>query len=142
MSFKEKSIWISLIITVLIFGFYFVFTFTTIKNISPEEAAGTIAGIFIGVIILTIVMEIFLHSILAIAFRKEAKQGEDERDKLIELKGSHFSYIILAVGVWITGISLLFGSTPIMTANILLLFFIMAEIVGFAVQLYFYRRGI
>ena len=141
MSFKEKSIWISLIVTILIFGFYFVFAFTEMKNNSPEGALGTIAGIFIGVIILIIVMEIILHSVIAIVFRKEASEKEDERDKIIELKGSRFSYIILAVGVWITGFSLFFVSSPIMMAHILLLFFILAEITGFATQLYFYRRG-
>ena len=141
MSFKEKSIWVSLIVTIIIFGFYFVFAFTTIKNNSAEAARTSLLGIFIGTIILITVIQIILHIVLAITFRNEAVKGEDEREKLIELRATRISYFFLVAGVWISGLSLFFAPSSILIANIILLSFILAEIAGFTSQLYFYRRG-
>ncbi len=109
MSFKEKSIWVSLIVTIIIFGFYFVFAFTTIKNNSAEAARTSLLGIFIGTIILITVIQIILHIVLAITFRNEAVKGEDEREKLIELRATRISYFFLVAGVWISGLSLFFA---------------------------------
>ena len=140
MSFKEKSVLGSLIFTVIVFGYYFTRAFGLINN--TESGLADSAVLFIGVVILIIILEIILHTILAIVHRKESIQTNDERDNLIELKATRISYYILIFGILTAGISLLFVLTPLLLANIILFFFIIAEITGFSMQLYYYRKGV
>lgn len=139
MTFQEKSIWVTVVVTVIIFGYYFTQAIIIISNPSIPEVA--LIGLFIGVTVITIIVQIVLQSVLAIANRKDAEKGEDERDKLIELKATRISYFILIFGVWTTCISILIISSTIILANLLLFFFIIAELTGFISQLIYYRRG-
>ena len=138
-SFQEKSIWISLVITILLFGLYFVMAFIVFTN--PYDPNTNLVGLFIGVIILYVIFQIVLHSLVAIVHKKEADKSLDERDNLIELKATRISYFILVLGVWVTGTSMLPGSS-LMMAHIIMFFFVLAEIVGFLIQLFYYRRGV
>jgi len=140
MSFQEKSTWVSLGITLLIFGAYFTFAFGVFSD--AETPAGVLIPVFIATVVATTIIQAFLHTILGIAFNKEAEKGADERDHLIELRATRISYFILVFGVFATGVSMLLTASPIMMANIILFFFILAEVVGFSIQLFYYRRGI
>ncbi len=140
MTFKEKSTWVHLVTTIIIFGFYFSKTFTVFfssKTVDPN-----LFNLFISAVILLIIIEIILHIILGILFYKQSEKGEDERDNLIELKATKVSYFILVLGVWITAASIIKITSPFILANIIMAFFILAEIVGWSIQLFHYRRGI
>lgn len=137
MSFKEKSIWISLVTTILIFGYYFLRIFQMANN---EEATHTeIAVFFISVIVLIVIVETILHILLAIFHRPEA---EDERDRLIELKATRNAYYLLVAGVFTAIVGFVVSAAPILVAHIILFFFILAETGAFITQLFYYRRGI
>lgn len=140
MSFKEKSILSSLILTVVVFGYYFVQAFNTIDS-SLLEITNRV-GFFIGAVVFMVLLEIVLHIVLAITNKNESNKPNDERDSLIELKATRISYYILVVGIFTVGISILFSFDTLLLANIMLLFFVIAEIVGFSMQLYYYRRGV
>lgn len=140
MSFQEKSIWISLVSTILIFGYYFTQAISVFKN--PDVHKTNLIGLFVGVIFLVVIIQIISQSILALVNRKEAEKGEDERDHLIKLKATRMSYFILVFGVWVTGISMLILPSPLVMANIIMFFFILSEIAGFTSQLLHYRRGV
>ena len=139
-SFKEKSVWSSLIITVLIFGYYFARVFTALREPVPDTTA--IIRLFIGMVLFMIVIEIVTHIVLAITFRKEANEEHDERDKLIELKSTKISYWILISGVLITGVNMLTMTSPLVSVNILWFMFILAEVTGDITKLYYYRKGV
>jgi hypothetical protein len=140
LSYKEKSIWASLISTIIVFGYYFFFAIKVFNN--PEIENMMLVGLFIGAVVFIILIQIFSQIVIAIANRKEAEKGEDERDNLIELKTTRVSYFILVLGVWITAFSILVISSPIILVNLIMFFFILAEIVGYSLQLIYYRRGI
>lgn len=140
MSFKEKSILSSLILTIIVFGYYFLQVFKTTGSTLFEVTNGI--GFFIGAVVLMVLLEIILHIILAITSKNESNQCDDERDKLIDLKATRISYYILVFGVFMVGVSMLFYFDTLLLANTMLLFFIIAEIVGFSMQLYYYRRGV
>jgi len=140
MSFKEKSILGSLIITIIVFGYYFLQVFKTTGSTLFEVANGI--SFFIGAVVLMVLLEIILHIILAITNKNESNQSNDERDKLIDLKATRISYYILVFGIFTVGVSMLFSFDTLLLANTMLLFFIIAEIVGFSMQLYYYRRGL
>ena len=139
MSFQEKSIWISLILTILIFGHYFYRAVRVFS--SPDLPESKLIALFIGAVFTLIIIQIASQSILAFSHKKEAAQGKDERDHFIQFNSSRVSYFILAVGVWAAGISMLFHTSTMIMANIIMGFFILAETVGYAAQLIMYRRG-
>ena len=104
MSFREKSIWISLISTLLIFGDYFL-SVIALANLSEAVAKTTALELSIRAFVLIIIVEIIFQSMLAVSNRKAAKLGADERDRLYEEKvykeknrvkrlidSSHFKY--------------------------------------------------
>ncbi len=140
MSFREKSIWISLAATVLIFGYYFANAFSALTSFNADNRG--LIGLFIGVVVLMIIVEVVLNIILAIASRNQAAEAEDERDNLIRLKCIRISYLVLVFGVWTVAMSLLLSASPVAMANIIIFFFILAEIVGFSTQLLYYSKGI
>jgi hypothetical protein len=153
MSFREKSIWISLISTLLIFGDYFL-NIIALGNL-PEQVAKTAAlELSIRAFVLIIIVEIIFQTMLAVSNRKAAKLGADERDKLFEYKGNNFGYSVLVVGVLITlgrMVSMEISpefieqfkvlDIPFLTAHILLFSFILSEVVRFSAQLYYYRSS-
>ncbi|MFT6343640.1 MAG: hypothetical protein ACJAWQ_000696 [Paraglaciecola sp.] len=153
MSFREKSIWISLISTLLIFGDYFL-NIIALGNL-PEQVAKTAAlELSIRAFVLIIIVEIIFQSMLAVSNRKAAKLGADERDKLYEYKGNNFGHTVLVIGVLMTlgrMVSLEISpefieqfkvlDIPFLTAHILLFSFILSEVVRFSAQLYYYRSS-
>ncbi|WP_339719158.1 hypothetical protein [uncultured Paraglaciecola sp.] len=153
MSFREKSIWISLISTLLIFGDYFL-NIVSLSSMPAEVSKAAALGLSLRALLLIIVVEILLQGLLAISNRKEAAQGSDERDKLFEYKANNFGYAVLVIGVFITLGRIVFlefnteviqQSTliniPLLTAHILLFSFIFSEVVRFSAQLYYYRSS-
>ena len=152
MSFREKSIWISLIATLLIFGDYFLNVISL--GVLPADAAKTAAlGLSLRALFLIVIVEIIFQGMLAVSNRKAAELGADERDKLFEYKGNNFGYTVLVIGVFITLGRIVFleinpefieqtnGLTiSLLTAHILLFSFILSEVVRFSAQLYYYRR--
>lgn len=140
LSFKEKNIWTSLIITLVVFGYYFARVFSA-SNQNTIDSSYFIE-LFISVVVVMIILEIVSHIILAVIYKKEVNESNDERDKLIELKGTRISYWILILGVFQAVAGLLMTKSPIMIANIILFFFVIAEIMGNSIKLYYYRKGI
>ena len=139
LSYREKIIWISLISTVLIFGYYFFQAFRVFNN--PDIENTTLVSLFIGVVILISIIQVVLIIILSIVNKKEAEKGGDERDKLIEAKATKISYFILSAGAWTTAFGILITSSAFILINVLIFFLIIAEIVGFSMQLIYHRRG-
>lgn len=140
MSFREKSIWVSLVVILLAFGYYFINAFNLLTD--PDAYDGQLVGWFIGIVVVIIILEVTLHIVLAIASRKEAEADEDEREHLIELKATRFSYFILASGVFFAMASAVLGQSAAVMATIILFFFVLAEVIGYATQLVYLRRGV
>ena len=148
-SFQEKSIFGSLVITIGLFSYFFIAVFEALA--SPTEAAtARLPGLLIGVVIAVIVVEATYHILIAILSRPE---DEDERDRTIEAKATRISYFVLVAGLLTAvGHSLLAAMLgfpaneqliegPVLLASLVVCAFILAEVVGFAMQLYYYRRG-
>ncbi|MGB1263769.1 MAG: hypothetical protein ACPG52_12730 [Cognaticolwellia sp.] len=151
MSYKERSILISLAITLYIWYHYF-------SELYGSAQQGTLTttsmqSALLAVVIMTIVLEIGHHIVIAIIDNKNVNQGEDERDKLISLMGSRHAYYILSFTAVTAVLHLLF---PVMTQglvlalelpneyviiNIIIFGALVAEITKFATQVFYYRRG-
>jgi uncharacterized membrane protein len=138
-TFREATIWIHLIATVLAFGTYF----TQVGRLFARGAAdpAAISGLFIVAVIVLAVIEALTHTLLYLAARRSDAPPADERDRTIALHASRNGYLVLIIGVWIVlGTWWLPWSDPLLAVNLLLLAFVLAEAVRFGSQLVGYRR--
>ncbi len=101
---------------------------------------------FIGLVLVRIVVQILIHILFAIvnaiAAREEVPAIEDERDKLIELKGNLRSMYIFMLGFILAMLALAFNQPPLVMFLTLFGAGFVAEIVGELSTFYFYRRGV
>ena len=147
MSTKEKSLLASLIITLLVFGNFFV---DTLEVVLAGEPIANIGTSLVAAVISVIILEIIVQSLLA---SLRASQKDDERDRLIERMSFRNGYLCLSVGIWIwiaqTTIPTwwtVLPSSPYMTGALvpvlLLLLFVIAEVTMTVTRLFYYRHGL
>ena len=147
MSNTEKSLLASLVITLLVFGNFFV---DTLEAVLAGEPMANIGTSLVAAVISAIILEIIVQSLLA---SLRASQEDDERDRLIERMSFRNGYLCLSVGIWIwiaqTTIPTWWTdlpSSPYMTGALvpvlLLLLFVIAEVTMTVTRLFYYRHGL
>lgn len=148
MSYQEIKNIVSLIATILIFGFYCLYVFQMYPEGSLDQTNtfsfwGSVILILIPV---TIVAKIIINILFSIIYRIATKEVEpsfsDELDKLIELKATRNSHYVFIIGFLLSMGSLVLDMTP--SVMFLVLFFcgFLSEMVGVITRLYLYRRGV
>ncbi|WP_394173753.1 hypothetical protein [Thalassotalea litorea] len=151
MSYKEKSVWVSLILNLAIAGYYIFHLHGLYQaDLLTEE---TLTGLFVKIVLMLIVWEIILQASLALLNYHESDKGEDERESLFKLRGNRNGYHVLTAVVfmaifilWKVDFSehrLVFNelSAAMNTLNILVMGVLVAEIVNYASQVFYFRRG-
>lgn len=147
LSFKEKSIWGTML---AITGVSFLYFWTVIElgaaGVTDLRALG---GVGIGMAVIFIIAVIAYHGVIAGLNPQDAGAGEDERDRLITLKGDRVSGILLGIGVVGTIVYLAVGnlyphvgSNDFTTVNLLLLSMAVSEIGKYVCQIWHYRQGV
>lgn len=133
-SFQEKSLWLMLISLMLGFGFYFVTVLpTTTVNLMPDHVV-----FFVLAVVILVITQVVGH-IIIVAFDHHPKT--DERDQLIELKGTRNGAYALATGVFLALCAALVTEGNFIFTHVLLGFWVLAQLVTMASQLFLYRRG-
>jgi len=150
MSYRENSITVSLVSYLLILGYYLVNWLRMYQEEGLNSAVifklwgiVIVAGIVLNIVgnILTNIVLSIVHAIKT-GTDKEPRFVEDERDKLIDLKGTKASYITFSIGVFLAMLSFVFGQPPLVMFSLIIFFSLTAEIIGDISQLYLYRRGV
>jgi hypothetical protein len=118
LSYQEKSIWGSMIGTLLMCGYYFA------------------TGHLIFSVVMLIVVEIIYNIALAI---RSVPEPKDERDRLIEAKAYRNAYLALVTGV--VG-NIFVPLTPVVAAQIVFGALVASEVAKSVTQLYYYRKGV
>ena len=137
LSYREQSIWGSLAITLIVYGYYFA---TVFSGAQPSQIDRTALARLIGAVFVIVVIEIAYHILIVLKSKVEPK---DERDILIETKAYRNAYLLLVADLFtLMGTVVVFGLTPLLTVNLMLLSVVISEIVKYLTQLFFYRRGI
>ncbi len=138
LSYREKSLYASLIAEIIVYFPYFV--------LHHQNSVNKVAGMIISIIVL----QIILQSIIAAFTRNRVT---DERDRLIELRGYRAGYLTLA-SLMVLGLGMLWfhaavGNFPIESRMIglhfLSVFFgmlVISDITKTASQVIAYRRAI
>ncbi|MGH7725056.1 MAG: hypothetical protein ACREOU_06460 [Candidatus Eiseniibacteriota bacterium] len=148
MTTREKSAWISLLITGLIYVPYFTNAYDMLRAETIDP--GDMLGLFIGAVVLQTLLHIVFEIALAIIARKEPT---DERDKAIENRATGNAYWFLSISTSITLLvglfALVLAVTPLearfhvlaFATQLLLLCLVAAEVVRYVTLIYSYRHG-
>lgn len=149
MSFQEKNIAVSLVNFTLILGFYSIRVFLMIQSGTFNSTnmfrlwGITIALAIVVTIILTILTHIGSGIIHAIKTKEEPEieDIQDERDRLIDLRGTRITYFVSSIGVFLSMLTFVFGQPPLVMFSLLILSGLVAQIIGDISRLILYRRG-
>ncbi|HEV3061774.1 MAG TPA: hypothetical protein VGY48_26215 [Vicinamibacterales bacterium] len=139
MSFREKSAWISFVSILLVFGAYFWNVARVLGGRVGQDAA---YGISIGLLIAFVLLEIVLHIAVAIQAPDEARAPRDERERLIEMRATRVAFQVLVVGA-LAGVGTLHVTRSAwVMSQVVLLAVVVAELVKFGGQIFYFRRGV
>ena len=104
--------------------------------------------IIVLAIVVTILGTILTHILSAIVQAiqtggedPEIEDLEDERDKLIDLRGTKVTYYVFSIGVFLAMLTFVFGQPPLVMFSLLICFCFVAQLVGDISRLVLYRRG-
>lgn len=136
-SFEEKSVWIQLIGTSLGLGAYFVVAGMMLGG--GVTALPAYVPLFAVAVVLMVILLVAGHIVAAVASRPE---GRDERDRLIGWRAESNSGWVLAVGVLGAVTGMLFSIESVWLAHLLLLSLFASEVLGLALRIVYYRRGV
>lgn len=150
MSFQEKNITVSLVNFTLILG-YFLFRVLQMASTETFTQANVLrlwVIIIVLAVIVTIAATILTHIVSAIieAIRTGEKEPDiedlaDERDRLIDLRGTKVTYTVSSIGVFLAMLTFALGQPPLVMFTLLIFFGVLAQIVGDVSRLLLYRRG-
>lgn len=136
MSFQEKSLWLMFVSLVGVFGYYFLTILPTdAVNVMPHQVV-----LFVLMVVVLVIMQIAGNIVIAIVDRHPDAET-DERDNLIELKGTRNGAYVLATGVFFALCAALVTRGNFLFTHILLGFWVVAQLVEIGSQLFLYRRG-
>ncbi len=150
MSFQEKNISVTLVSFTLILGFYLTRLFRMLQDggLNSSDVFRLWGIVIILAIFFTIVATILTHIVSAIiqAIKTGEKEPDikdmaDERDKLIDLRGTKMTYSFSSLGVFLSMLTFALGQPPLIMFTLLILFGLVAQIVGDISRLVLYRRG-
>ena len=149
MSFQQKNITVSLSIFVIILGFYLIRVFQMVQNESFNSAnVFRLWGIIVVLAVIgTIVATIFTHIAGGIVHKVRTNEDphiediQDERDQIIDLKGTRVAYTFSSIGVALSMLTFVFGQPPLVMFSLLIFFGVLAQVVADIWRLTLYRRG-
>jgi hypothetical protein len=105
-------------------------------------------GIVIAlVVVVTILATILTHIVSAVIQAIKTKEEpdieniQDERDKLIDLRGTKVTYFVSSIGGFLAMLTFVLGQPPLVMFTLLIFFGVVAQIFGDISRLYLYRRG-
>ena len=157
MSFQEKNITASLVSFSLILVIFLISVLVMVQgdNFTSTNVFRLWGIVIVLAIATTILLTIFTHIVSAIvsAIVHYIKTGDenpeiediehiaDERDKLIDLRGTQVTYTASSIGVFLAMLTFVFGQPALVMFTLLIFFGVLAQVVGDISRLVLYRRG-
>ena len=140
MSFREKSAWICLLSTLLVFTPYFVHVWGLFQQGRPVNVAEIWVSFALAVVVQTVIT-VATH--IALAWQA-AREPEDERDTVIDSMAYRRAYIVLSVSIALLLCLSVWGPemSVIAIGQWLLFAFVVAEVTKYAGQVVGYRHGV
>ncbi len=139
MSFREKSTWVLLAATVIVYGWYFATTLGEALGSATPPVVDNVR--LFGAVVVMVVLSIVAHIVIAILSPKEA-DAADERDRLIELRGDQRGGFLMTVALFSTMGLAMTDASVFWIAHAALAGLVVSEIVKAVFKLIDYRRGV
>lgn len=150
MSFQEKNI----TVTLISFSLILIFLVTRVLQMLQTDSF-TAANVFrlwgvviVLAVIVTVAGIILTHIVTAVVIAiqtgdddPDIEDIEDERDKLIDLRGTKVTYTITSLGSFLAMLTFVFGQDPLVMFTLLIFFGVLAQVIGDISRLVLYRRG-
>lgn len=140
MSFREKTAWVMMIILTGAGLWYFRMIY--IASSAMDGVAPIIPAFLVAYVILIIIASIILMSVIAVASPDEANAPADEREKILQDKAGNWSGYILGFGVIAGIIHYSVNADGNLLAQLCFGSLMLSQIGEYALQIWFYRRGI
>ncbi len=138
MAFRERTAWITLVTTVLVYSGYFA---VAAHRLGPQAPALGLVGPLAASILAIVVLQVALTAVTAMASPKDAVAPIDERERLIQLHATRAGFFTLQVGAFFAITTLFWGADAKLIANGVFLAIVVAEVVRSGWQVAAYRRG-
>jgi len=138
MSFKAKTTVVTLVVMTIVYGWYFFQVLLWASTTPVEE--GFYQGVLFAMVVVLVVLFVVGMIVLAVVDHREANE-EDERDRLIEMRGDQVGSYTLAVAVFVAMGLAMTEVAYFWIANALLAGLVLSELAKGAVMLVAYRRG-
>ena len=134
LSFQEKSLWVMFLGMLVVFGYYFSMALPTdAVDVMPQHKV--LFGVAVAYLVAS---QVAGHILIAIV---DPRDETDERDRLIELKGTRVGSWVLAVGVFASLCVAVQTQGNFLFTHVLLGSWVLAQLVETGSQLYLYRSG-
>ena len=140
MSFREKRAWVTLITLIAVLILFWTHIPPT-RMLAPQSEIWVLHVLMLMTATF-VAVEIIAHIVFKIRSPRDARTPKDERERLIELKSlavAWYVYVILSIGGIFIAVHL--GANEIGIGFVVLLAFVIAEIVNYALRIRYYRRG-
>ena len=150
MSFQQRNVTVSLVNFSLILAVLVIRVLSLIAggSFNSTQVFRLWGIVIVLAVLVTIFATILTHIVYAIiqAIRTgepnpKIEDFEDERDQLINLRGTQVTYLVSSIGAFLSMLTYVLGQPPLVMFTLLILFGVVAQIVGDIRRLYLYRRG-
>jgi len=150
MSFQEKNITVTLVNFSLMLGYLLIRVLQMMQSDTFDAPhVFRLWGIIIVLaVVVTISATILTHMVIAAieVIRTGNKEPEfedlaDERDKLIDLRGTKVTYQITSLGGFVAMLTFVLGQPPLVMFTLFIFFGVLAQVIGDITRLMLYRRG-
>lgn len=157
MTFREKHLWISIVATVGVWGWYFWFVIRRLLDgrLGEHQFAGDLGMAFAACLVIVVVIEVVLTFIATVTTPKIERKTRDEREIIASLKASHVALMGLialvmsvAIVAWFAGliddnlvggraVFAVTGNLMVLLSNVLLACVVVSELIraGFTLAL-------
>ncbi len=151
MSMQQRNTVVSLVSFFLILVYFClrIFQMVQASTFTPQDVFGLWVFVIVASIVMTIVGIILATIGSAVVYAVQTKEEptdrefmEDERDKLIALKGTRVSYMVASFGTLIAMLSFVLNQPPLVMFTLLIASGLVAQIVGDVYRLFRYSRGV
>jgi len=150
MTFQQTHVTVSLVSFTLITIYYVVswLKMYLSEGLNSERIFTLWIVVIVAGIVLVIAGNILTNIVRAILYAiktqsdKTERLIEDERDKLIGLKGDRIAYIAYSVGIFVAMLTFALGQPALIMFSLIILFSLLASITSSIMQLVYYRRGV
>ena len=159
MSFREKHLWISIVASLGVWGWYFWFLIRHVMDgrLVNDHFTSDVSLAFMGCLVLVALIEVVLTFIATATTPKVERKTRDEREMLAALRASHIALMALIALVFCVSMGAYFagliddnfvggaavfsvtGNLMVLFANVLLACVVLAELVRAGVTLMLLR---